>query len=149
MAVSPGGFVSLDCADPRQLGEFWAAMLDGELVGVSDDALAIRTGWVWLTALRVEDYVPPTWPASDVPKQIHLDLAVTDLDGAVAEGRRPGAREAPDQPAPDKWRVLIDPAGHPFCLTTMIPPELLRREAPSGGEAGEVSRRPRWSAGPA
>ena len=133
MAVSPGGFVSLDCADPRQLGEFWAAMLDGEPVGVSDDALAIRTDWVWMTALRVDDYVPPTWPASEVPKQIHLDLAVTDLEGAVAEAERLGARQAPDQPAPDKWRVLIDPAGHPFCLTTMIPPELLGRQAPDGG----------------
>jgi hypothetical protein len=136
MAVSPGGFVSLDCADPRPLGEFWAAMLDGELIGVSDDALAIRTDWVWMTALRVDDYVPPTWPASDVPKQIHLDLAVTDLEGAVAEAERLGARQAPDQPAPHRWRVLIDPAGHPFCLTTMIPPALLRREAPDGDEAG-------------
>jgi hypothetical protein len=25
------------------------------------------------------------------------------------------------QPSPDRWRVLIDPAGHPFCLTTLIP----------------------------
>jgi hypothetical protein len=83
---------------------------------------------VWLAALKVEDYVAPTWPAAEVPKQIHLDLAVTDLDAAVAEAERLGARVAPFQPAPDRWRVLLDPADHPFCLTTQIPPE-----ARSGG----------------
>jgi hypothetical protein len=63
---------------------------------------------------------PPTWPADDIPKQIHLDLAVTDLQAAVAEAERLGARIAPVQPAPDRWRVLFDPAGHPFCLTLTL-----------------------------
>jgi hypothetical protein len=26
------------------------------------------------------------------------------------------ATKADEQPAPERWRVLIDPAGHPFCL---------------------------------
>jgi len=127
MAVSPGGFVSLDCTDPRELGEFWAAMLGGELIGLHDDSVAIRTDWVWMTALRVPDHVAPTWPAGDIPKQIHLDLAVTDLEASVAEAERLGARLAPLQPEPGRWRVLLDPAGHPFCLTTQIPLELLQR----------------------
>jgi hypothetical protein len=25
------------------------------------------------------------------------------------------------QPAPDQWRVLLDPSGHPFCLTVPAP----------------------------
>jgi hypothetical protein len=29
-----------------------------------------------------------------------------------------GARLAEHQPTPDLWRVFLDPAGHPFCLTT-------------------------------
>jgi len=28
---------------------------------------------------------------------------------------------AAEQPAPDRWRVLLDSAGHPFCLSTQIP----------------------------
>jgi hypothetical protein len=52
---------------------------------------------------------------------MHLDLGVTDLEAAVADAERLGARVAPHQPAPDRWRVLLDPAGHPFCLTTQIP----------------------------
>ncbi|MFG2438870.1 VOC family protein [Streptomyces sp. NPDC048508] len=35
--------------------------------------------------------------------------------------RARGATKATDQPDPDRWRVLQDPAGHPFCVTTLIP----------------------------
>jgi hypothetical protein len=123
MTVARSGFVSLDCADPQQLGEFWAEMLGGEIMFASTTTVGVRSDWVRLTALKIADYVPPTWPADDVPKQIHLDLAVTELEDAVAEAERLGARVASFQPAPDRWRVLLDPAGHPFCLTTQIPPE--------------------------
>ena len=69
MAVARRGFVSLDCADPLALGEFWAAMLGGEIAFASAVTVGIRTDWVWLTALKVPDYVAPTWPGGDVPKQ--------------------------------------------------------------------------------
>jgi hypothetical protein len=35
---------------------------------------------VFLTFERVHDHKPPTWPEDVVPKQLHLDLAVVDLD---------------------------------------------------------------------
>jgi hypothetical protein len=73
--------------------------------------------------MAVDDYQPPTWPEPDVPKQIHLDLAVDDLEVAVAEAIGCGATLAAVQPAPEARRILLDPAGHPFCLTTMIPRE--------------------------
>jgi hypothetical protein len=127
--------VSFDSDDPQTLGEFWAAMLDGELIPVRDGVIVIRTDWVWLSVLRVPDYVAPTWPSNDVPQQIHLDLAVDDLDAAVAGAEQLGARAAPLQPSPDEWRVLLDPAGHPFCLTTKIPLQIARprprRDAPA------------------
>jgi hypothetical protein len=119
------GVVSLDCTDPRPLAEFWAAMLDGEIVYTSENAVIVRASWLALAALRTAGYVPPSWPDATVPKQIHLDLAVTDLPAAVAESERLGARPAQHQPAPEVRRVLLDPAGHPFCLTTQVPPEAL------------------------
>jgi hypothetical protein len=67
------------------------------------------------------DYRPPSWPDAEIPKQIHLDLGVEDLGASVAEAERLGARPAPIQPEPDRWRVMFDPAGHPFCLTAEIP----------------------------
>lgn len=122
MAVSTTGVVSLDCTDPHRLGEFWAAMLDGEVAYASDVTVLVRTGWVWLAMIRIPDHVPPTWPDPGVPKQIHLDLAVDDLPAAVGEALALGAVEAGFQPAPDLRRILLDPAGHPFCLTTQMPP---------------------------
>ena len=141
MAVSPGGFVALDCADPLALGEFWAAMLGGDAITVSDDIVAVRTPWVWLTALRVDDHRPPSWPAGDVPKQIHLDLAVADLNAAAVDAERLGARTVADQPAPDRWLVLTDPAGHPFCLTTQIPVAMFRPDAPPPAQEDPVAPR--------
>lgn len=67
------------------------------------------------------DYRPPSWPDGPIPKQMHLDVAVDDLEEAEAAALRLGARPAAEQPEPQRWRVLLDPAGHPFCLTTQIP----------------------------
>ncbi|MBO0772359.1 MAG: VOC family protein [Actinobacteria bacterium] len=121
MAVARLASVALDCADPLPLARFWARLLGGEIAASSDQVAAVRTDRGWLMALRVPGYVPPDWPDGSVPKQIHLDLAVNELDAAEAEAIRLGARKAAEQPGPDRWRVLLDPAGHPFCLTTQIP----------------------------
>ena len=46
---------------------------------------------------------------------MHLDVQVGDLDDAAAEAVALGATLAGHQPQ-DHVRVLLDPAGHPFCL---------------------------------
>ena len=71
--------------------------------------------------MQIAGYRPPVYPDGDTPKQIHLDLAVRDLEEAEAEALRLGATKAEHQPHPDQWRILLDPAGHPFCLTANIP----------------------------
>ncbi len=48
---------------------------------------------------------------------IHLDIGVDDLDAGVAWALGAGATVAEHQPQ-DGVRVMIDPAGHPFCLFT-------------------------------
>jgi hypothetical protein len=115
------GAIAVDCADPVALSEFYKAVLDLE-VGVSSADLVVLTGaGVFLTFERVHDHKPPTWPEDVMPKQLHLDLAVTDLDAEEARIVACGAVKAETQPNPDQWRVLIDPAGHPFCITTLMP----------------------------
>jgi hypothetical protein len=98
-------------------------MLGGHVVFTTATAVGVHAGDVWLSAIQVPDYRPPSWPVGDTPKQMHLDLDVTELDHAVAEAERLGARAAAVQPAPDRRRVMLDPAGHPFCLTTGVPRE--------------------------
>ena len=46
---------------------------------------------------------------------MHLDIGVTDLGATVAHATSLGARLAQFQPQEDV-RVMLDPAGHPFCL---------------------------------
>ncbi len=121
MSMARLGSVSLDCNDPLALGTFWASMLGGEVAFTSDDFVAVKTDQGWISTVRIPDYRAPTWPGGDVPKQMHLDLSVTDLDGAESEAVGLGAVRADEQPAPDRYRVLLDPAGHPFCLSTQIP----------------------------
>jgi hypothetical protein len=113
--------ITLDCADPAPLAAFWAELLGGEIVYSTDEVVVVRTDRGALAAGRVAGYRPPTWPSGERPKRIHLDLAVADRAAAEAEAVRLGARPADDQPGGDVWRVLLDPAGHPFCLTS-IPP---------------------------
>lgn len=115
------GAVSLDCADPHPLADFWAAAVDGEVAFRSDEFCAVKVGSMWLTAVRVENYQPPTWPSDATPKQIHLDLAVSDLEAAEREVLALGAIKADTQLAPEAYLVFLDPAGHPFCLSTGIP----------------------------
>ena len=121
MATARLGSIALDCDSPAALAEFWATMLGGEVAFSSDAFVAVKTDRVWLAAVHVDGYQPPSWPDGHLPKQMHLDLAVDDLDQAEAEAIRLGATRAQEQSAPDRWRVLLDPAVHPFCLSTQIP----------------------------
>jgi catechol 2,3-dioxygenase-like lactoylglutathione lyase family enzyme len=115
------GAVSIDCPDPAALGEFYKNVLSLEVMFSSDDFVALQGAGVWLTFQRVADHRPPDWPDGPVPKQVHLELAVSDLDAQEARILGLGAAKAGVQPNPDNWRVLIDPAGHPFCITTLMP----------------------------
>ncbi|MGA2295226.1 MAG: VOC family protein [Acidimicrobiales bacterium] len=115
------GSLALDCDNPAALGAFWASLLEGEVAFSSDTFVAVKTDRMWIAATKVDDYHPPTWPHDEQPKQMHMDLAVDDLDKAEAAALRLGATRSDFQPAPERWVVLLDPAGHPFCLTTQIP----------------------------
>lgn len=113
--------VSLDTDDPAGLAAFYKELLALEDFFASEDFVALKGGPVLLTFQRVAVHIPTTWPDNDVPKQIHLELAVSDLAAAEAVAVGLGAVRATEQPAPDKWIVLLDPSGHPFCITSLIP----------------------------
>ena len=115
------GGVSLDGDDPKSLAQFWRDLLELEVMFESADFVALKGAGVLITTQRVADHQPADWPETTVPKQIHLELAVTDLDAVEMRAVELGAVKSQTQPNPDVWRVLLDPAGHPFCITTMIP----------------------------
>ncbi|WP_405132832.1 VOC family protein [Nocardia sp. NBC_01388] len=116
MAVAHLGSITIDCDDPAVLATFWAELLGGVIAVSTEKFVSVRLPHLTITAIRIPNYQPPSWPDESTPKQIHLDLSVSDLDAAQAEAVRLGGRRCDHQPAPDKCRVLLDPAGHPFCL---------------------------------
>jgi len=130
-AAIDGVFVTMDCADPAPLGAFWAALLGGEVVMSTPSTVVVLSPTIDLAMVAVDDYVAPTWPDDTVPKQLHLDIAVRDVEAAAAEAERLGARRADAQLRPDEWLVLFDPAGHPFCFTANVPPEVFTARAPN------------------
>ena len=115
--------VSLDCADPAELAEFYLRMLGGHLLWSRPTSVGVQVPGLLLILQRVNNYRPPAWPDAAI---VHLDLtAGHHLDEPVARVVALGARLADPQPDP-RWKVLLDPAGHPFCITTFAPPpELL------------------------
>jgi len=110
--------VSLDCADPAELAEFYLRLLGGRLLWSRPASVGVQVPGLLLVPQRVEDYRPPQWPGTSI---VHLDLtAGDDLDEPVERAVALGARLADPQPD-SRWRVLLDPAGHPFCITTVTP----------------------------
>lgn len=111
----------LGAPDPRALGRFYRELLGWELREEEPEWVVLKPpgGMIGL-AFQLEDgHVPPTWPAGpgDQQMQAHLDIGVADLEAGVAHAESLGARQAGHQPQ-DDVRVMLDPAGHPFCLFT-------------------------------
>ena len=111
--------VSLDCPDPAEQATFWASLLGGQLLWSNTDSAGVQVPGVVLVMQRVAGYRRPRWPGESI---VHLDLAAGDhLEDPEQQAIALGAQRA--YPQPDvRWRVLLDPAGHPFCITTVSPP---------------------------
>jgi catechol 2,3-dioxygenase-like lactoylglutathione lyase family enzyme len=113
--------VTFDCSDPAALARFWGEALGLTVTFHTDDFyfLGGKDGAPGLVFHRLPDYRPPTWPGTDQEKQAHIDVGIDDLDTGEARLLDLGATKPDFQPSPDRWRVLLDPAGHPFCVSTV------------------------------
>lgn len=113
------GTVCIDCSDAHEMAAFYGRMLGWEVTAREPDWVLMRdpAGGTGLSFQAEEWYRPPTWPEQPggQDKMLHLDIQVDDLDAAVAHALESGARLAEHQPQ-THVRVMLDPAGHPFCL---------------------------------
>ncbi len=110
---------ALSTRDPEGLARFYSGLL-GWPYHVSDETwvtMLVPDSHTYLAFALDDLHEPPVWPSQpDRPgQQLHLDIGVSDLDAAVQDAVGLGARVADFQPQ-DDVRVLLDPAGHPFCL---------------------------------
>ena len=115
--------ITLDCADAEALADFYVAILGWTVVD--------RDGRGWIQVRGVTDvhlnvqaeasYRPPVWPEAgdEQQKMIHLEIEVDDVVAAVERAESAGGRCADHQPPdrdPGRIRIMLDPAGHPFCF---------------------------------
>jgi catechol 2,3-dioxygenase-like lactoylglutathione lyase family enzyme len=110
----------LGSPDPDALASFYQRLLGYQRTQDEPGWVTIRPPGghgPGLSFQREDDHVPPAWPAGpgDQQMQLHLDIRVEDLVAATGFAQSLGARVAEFQPQ-DDVRVMLDPAGHPFCL---------------------------------
>ncbi|HYP45598.1 MAG TPA: VOC family protein [Propionibacteriaceae bacterium] len=108
--------VNIDCPDPRQLAVFYGTLLGWQTTHSEDEYAMIVGDSTAIGFGRVDPFSPPSWPDEAGAKEFHLDLAVEDLAAAEQLCRDLGATVPEHQPG-EHWKVLLDPAGHPFCLS--------------------------------
>ncbi|HEV2369728.1 MAG TPA: VOC family protein [Acidimicrobiales bacterium] len=109
----------LGAPDPRALAAFYERLLGWPRVTDKPTWVTLRPpgGGAGLSFHLEKHYSPPVWPTRPGTQQamMHLDVAVSDLEGGVALAVEAGATLAKHQPQ-EHVRVLLDPVGHPFCL---------------------------------
>ena len=122
----------LDTDDPSGLAMFYRDLLGWTVDELEEEwACLVGPGGAELGFQISIGYRPPTYPAPDVPQQMHVDFYVDDLDGAIARAQALGAGSAGVRRGLN-FITLLDPSGHPFCLCRS--PEL---RDPVTGPAGE------------
>jgi len=127
--------VVLDTTDARGLAEFYRQLLGfvyragdeppavGQIDARGNDWLVLHhtSGTPRIAFQQVSSLAESTWPAHEIPQQLHLDLTVPtvqELDSQHRFALELGARLIYDRSHDEEepLRVYADPAGHPFCI---------------------------------
>jgi hypothetical protein len=108
--------ITVDCADPLALAEFWAAALDWKVESPIEDEDEIAV-------LPPNDVLPPLLfirvpEGKAVKNRIHLDLNPADQQAEVDRLITLGARRVDIGQGERIWVVLADPEGNEFCVLT-------------------------------
>ncbi|GGS39255.1 VOC family protein [Actinokineospora fastidiosa] len=117
MSIELGG-VTIDCANPRKLAEFWTAALDFE-VGADYDGeflfLTPRgTKLGELTAVALQRVDEPKSGKNRVHMDFHGEDRRAEVDRLVGLGATVLNEHTVEGMA---WTVLADPEGNEFCVT--------------------------------
>lgn len=132
MDIRIGG-ICLDCKDAEETAVFYSSVFGWEIRARDDDDTRMGgSGWISMrtdvglsVSFQAEEwYEPPVWPEATgrQTKMMHFEVGTDDLEGAISDVIRAGGMEAAHQPRDrdqSQLRVMLDPAGHPFCLAVV------------------------------
>jgi hypothetical protein len=125
MTIAHYVYTALDCDNPVDLAHFYSKITGLKIQPFDEGETAETCEWLelWdeknrtkMAFQKIENYVKPTWPTGNLPQQAHMDFHAKDLDIAEKQMFEIGAVKAEFQPKPHRFRVYLDPAGHPFCI---------------------------------
>jgi hypothetical protein len=125
MTIAHYVYTALDCDNPVELAHFYSKITGLKIQPFDEGETAETCEWLelWdeknrtkMAFQKIENYVKPTWPTGNLPQQAHMDFHAKDLDIAEKQMFEIGAVKAEFQPKPHRFRVYLDPAGHPFCI---------------------------------
>ncbi|WP_110955101.1 VOC family protein [Anaerosinus massiliensis] len=119
------GAIVLDSDNIEELSDFYASMLGWT------KSSQIHEEEKWITVIKADysetplifqenpDYSSPKWPSNKDEQQqmIHLDFYVRmdEFESKIEHAIQCGAKIAESQFS-NRWKVMIDIAGHPFCI---------------------------------
>ena len=105
--------ITIDCANPERLAEFWAAALDYERRPPSSEFLVLADPSARGPRLLFQQVPEP----KAVKNRVHLDLGAEDEDAEVERLVRLGATRVEKVDRDDGgWTVMRDPEGNEFCV---------------------------------
>jgi predicted enzyme related to lactoylglutathione lyase len=114
------GGVTIDSEHAGRLADFYAKLFGWEKFYKSEEFAAIRSPDKSQTIgfQTVDDYSPPVWPweTGKQAQMMHLDVTAEDVRAGIAHALECGAVIAPKQYDDGVAKVMLDPAGHPFCV---------------------------------
>ena len=110
--------LNIDRADLARLAQFYAVALGWEVTYSDDSYRMVRGNDIKIGLGKIEGFRPAQWPNEDGVKHFHFDLQVNHLDEATESLCGIEASQPDFQPVAGRWRVLLDPDGQPFCLTS-------------------------------
>jgi catechol 2,3-dioxygenase-like lactoylglutathione lyase family enzyme len=126
--------ISIDCADPARLADFWCAVLGYAVLDSTDDLVEIGPDHgpdaELLAAVRRGPLAPTIFlakvpEAKTVKNRVHFDVSPVDRTQAeeVARLERLGAGHADvGQSGAESWVVMTDPEGNEFCVLRSLAP---------------------------
>ncbi|MFB7666396.1 VOC family protein [Kitasatospora sp. NPDC056138] len=105
--------ITVDCAEPQELAQWWATALGGEIAQDHGDFVIVRAQPLALGFQRVAE-------ERQGKNRVHVDFAASPGTGLAQEVARLvalGASVVGEHSVPGlTWTVLQDPAGNEFCV---------------------------------